>query len=929
MNKKRLLFLAAFVAIVMPLLAISYGQNLNQTLRMLRNELNADYHQIDKERERLTEDYEEQRLKMIDLMKQCNELSLTLYSQKQGFTFDVCYALEKVTKKYNEFNQDRGPFDRIVGNLNVEMERYARLIESLRRLPPELDSITGMPDSLLFRNDTLNQHLYLSGTHLELEKEVMALSDSLSVPFVLDEQGENDRERCIFYACEILKMYADTKATVVADSVHYYETYLRLKESYDYAHDYYQVLQNRIFVEGQTPWFNILKAPKRYWRQAMDDAREKYDLGLLASLFGKGDGTIPTDSLVMQVLQSDSVTVVPADTMLLETDTWLVETSETDSVATASTPFPDVYEKLPVNTGWEYSLQVFIIFLFLVELLAICLVVSLLLIPVFRYVKPFKDVVAKEHRRFVALLIAIIITIIVNANIGGEGLLRIAARLTDTFLWLLAAILIALLIRLKAKQLKYGIRLYLPVFCMALTVIGCRVVFMPNSLMNFVFPPVLVVFFVWQLLACLHNAKKVDRSDRLLGWMSLVATGAALGVTIAGYIFASLLILVWWYFQLAAIHTIYTVLHLIVKYREKRMKPRIDDYRSRINFITGPGKETLMFGATWFYDLVKDVVLPVMALMSVPFCIRLALGVFDFDDLFSTIYHRNFVQLVNDSGADTFRLSFYGILLLVSLVFVFRYANRALHAIWQQVRYAIFMKKHNRKTIRNNEINLSLGNSIVSVLVWMTYIVIVVLTLHIPTGSLSLVAGGLSAGIGLALKDTLNNFIYGIQLMSGRLRIGDWIVCDGIRGKVTHIGYQSTEIETVDGAEMSFLNATLFAKNFSNLTRNHGYEFVKITVGVAYGTDIQRVRELLGEALQALQGKDTFGRDIVGAKRGVSVSLEDMDDSAVTIAVKQQVLVAERVGYIDRAKELIYNTLNENGIAIPFPQCDVHLVREE
>ena len=359
------------------------------------------------------------------------------------------------------------------------------------------------------------------------------------------------------------------------------------------------------------------------------------------------------------------------------------------------------------------------------------------------------------------------------------------------------------------------------------------------------------------------------------------------------------------------------------------MKPRIEDYRSRITFITGPGKETLMFGATWFYDLVKEVVLPVIGLLSIPFCLHLALDVFDFEDLYNNIYHHNFVQLVNDSGVDTFRLSFHGILVLICLFFVFRYINRALHAIWQQCRYALFMRKHNRKTIRNNEINLSLGNSIISVLVWLTYIVVIVLTLHIPTSSLSLVAGGLSAGIGFALKDTLNNFIYGIQLMSGRLRIGDWIVCDGIRGKVTHIGYQSTEIETVDGAEMSFLNATLFAKNFSNLTRNHGYEFVKITVGVAYGTDIQRVREILGEALKTLQDKDSFGRDIVDQKRGVSITLEDMDDSAVTIAVKQQVLVAERIGYIDKAKELIYNTLNENGIAIPFPQCDIHLINED
>lgn len=844
----------ALLTVTVPILAISYGHNLNQTLRVLRNELDADYRQIDKNRDRLTEDYEKQRQKMIDMMKQCDELALKLYSQKQGFTFDVSYALQKVTQQYNEFSQDRGPFDRIVSNLNVEMERYARLIESLRRLPPELDTIIGVPDSLLLHYDTLNP-LFFSRTHLELDQEVKAMADSLSTPFLLDEQGQNDREQCISYACDLLMMYADTKAVVVADSIHYYETFLRLKETYEYAHNYYQVLQDRIFVEGQTPWFTILTHPQRYWRQVISDIQEKYNK--------------------------------------------------------------------------EYTLQVFIVLLFVVELLVSWLIASLILIPIFRRVKTLKDKFTRGQRRYLSLLLGILITIIVNSILWKDGMLHIAAKLTNTFLWLLIAILIALFFRLAPRQLKYGVKLYLPVFCTALAVIWCRVIFMPNSLMNYIFPPVLIAFFIWQLIACLRNAKKVNRGDRFLGWISLVTTGAALVVSIAGYIFASLLILVWWYFQLATIHAFFTILHLIVQYRDRRMKPRIEDYRSRITFITGPGKETLMFGATWFYDLVKEVVLPVIGLLSIPFCLHLALDVFDFEDLYNNIYHHNFVQLVNDSGVDTFRLSFHGILVLICLFFVFRYINRALHAIWQQCRYALFMRKHNRKTIRNNEINLSLGNSIISVLVWLTYIVVIVLTLHIPTSSLSLVAGGLSAGIGFALKDTLNNFIYGIQLMSGRLRIGDWIVCDGIRGKVTHIGYQSTEIETVDGAEMSFLNATLFAKNFSNLTRNHGYEFVKITVGVAYGTDIQRVREILGEALKTLQDKDSFGRDIVDQKRGVSITLEDMDDSAVTIAVKQQVLVAERIGYIDKAKELIYNTLNENGIAIPFPQCDIHLINED
>ena len=258
MKKTHLIILAAILMVAVPIFAITHVGDLNQTLRTLRNDLKQDYLQISKAQNQLSEDYEIQHQKMVEVMKQCNELSLLLYSQKQDFTFDLCYALENVTEKYNEFNKDRKPFDHIVGNLDVEIERYARMIETLRRLPPERDSINNVPDSLLFRNDTLNQHIFLSGTHLELEQEAKALADSTTIPFILDQQGQEDRDQCITYAIELLKMYAESKAIVVADSIHYREAFIRLKESYDYARDYYKLLQYRIFVEGQTPWFTIL-----------------------------------------------------------------------------------------------------------------------------------------------------------------------------------------------------------------------------------------------------------------------------------------------------------------------------------------------------------------------------------------------------------------------------------------------------------------------------------------------------------------------------------------------------------------------------------------------------------------------------------------------------------------------------------------------
>ena len=72
-----------------------------------------------------------------------------------------------------------------------------------------------------------------------------------------------------------------------------------------------------------------------------------------------------------------------------------------------------------------------------------------------------------------------------------------------------------------------------------------------------------------------------------------------------------------------------------------------------------------------------------------------------------------------------------------------------------------------------------------------------------------------------------------------------------------------------------------------------------------------------------------YGREIVEPKHGVYVVVKDMSDSSVDIAVKQYVLVAERIGYVDRAKEVIYESLNNAGITIPFPQCDVHLKHDE
>ena len=97
---------------------------------------------------------------------------------------------------------------------------------------------------------------------------------------------------------------------------------------------------------------------------------------------------------------------------------------------------------------------------------------------------------------------------------------------------------------------------------------------------------------------------------------------------------------------------------------------------------------------------------------------------------------------------------------------------------------------------------------------------------------------------------------------------------------------------------------------------------------MAYGTDIKQVREVLVKAMQNMRTKDNYGREIVDPKYGINVVVSNMGDSSVDVAVKQYVLVAERIGYVDRSKEVIYEALTAAGITIPFPQCDVHLVND-
>ena len=872
MKKRVFSLLALALLIAIPAYAVFNERDFARTLSILRSELHQENVKMEHMRARLNTNNEAQHEQLIEMTKRCNELALILYSQNPDYTFDLTYALEEVTKEYNDFTRQRLPFDEIVTRMNFEIERYEHLVEALRRLPPILGKIDAVPDSLSAVMDTIlvhESHHHHEGFDLVGAEVPEHEDEGEDEPFVLDSLGQADRDSCLAYALNLLEMYTDIRDRIVTDNDHYEAMNSQLEESYKYALNRYRVIRKGIFIAGQDNYFRVLKSFPRYAKLAFQDANRKYGFG--------GDNE---------------------DSEALRLSEW----------------------RGPVVAGF---------ILFILFYIALATLLSNLVVRVLKKrIKRFQTESFRQRSPLVTLLSGVVIfavTVMIASLLVKRNFIQVASGLLLVYAWLLAAILVSILVRIPARHIRKVAKLYLPVALLGLIVITFRIIFIPNRMVNLLFPPVVLLFTVWQYILCrkARNDKEA-RGDMLYCWISFAVMLVTTVMAWVGYVLLGIQVFIWWLFQLTAIETITAFNLLLDKYAEGRIKRNCIEYK-KTHTIYEPDRKDAYIAVTWLYDFAKKAVLPIVTILSIPFCLWFAADVFDLTEICKDLFYKPFFNLSDKDGNAILHLSLYKLVLVSALFFLFRYIAYLLKAFYRRLRFERLAAKEGKTYIHSNEINFTLADNVISILVWGTYIVIAILLLKIPMGALSIVAAGLATGLGLAMKDILNNFIYGIQLMSGRLRVGDYIECDGIRGKVTSISYQTTQIQTLEDTLIAFTNTTLFNKNFKNLTRSSAYEYVKVICGVRYGTDVDKVRTLLLEASQQLMTKDKYGRNIVDPKRGIAVTLDNFGDSSIDIAMKQFVLVEERYGYIARAQELIYNTLNENGIEIPFPQRDIHI----
>lgn len=488
-----------------------------------------------------------------------------------------------------------------------------------------------------------------------------------------------------------------------------------------------------------------------------------------------------------------------------------------------------------------------------------------------------------------ASVITFSIVLIIIRLFSPSNFVHMACSLLLEYTWMLSVIFASLLLRVEGSQTHNAYRIYYPLIMIGFFVIAFRIVMLPSSVVTLLFTPLLLIDTLWQARMIHKYHKLVPRYDLNFAYISQFVFVFSLISASIGYTMFAVQVIIWWSMQLACILTIAFFKDYLNQYREKHPIKKLS-----------PAK-------VWLLRFVDIVLIPTALVISFILAIYWATDVFNLSGLTWNLFRANFID------SDKIQISVYSIAVVTILWFIFNYLNLTIRDAIK-----LYLKRNDPSTA---EARATMYINVLQVIVWGSWLLITLGLFKVSSTWLVVVTGGLSTGIGFAMKDILENIYYGISLMAGRIKIGDYIICDGIRGKVSSINYTSTVIDALDGSTIAFQNSQLFTKNYKNMTKNDGYEVGVIEVGVAYGTNVKEVRKLLIDAIAKL-GITNENKDII-------VRLKSFDDSCITLKILVWLNVLTQGNDMSIVMECIYDTLNNNGIEIPFPQREITIKHQQ
>jgi small conductance mechanosensitive channel len=226
------------------------------------------------------------------------------------------------------------------------------------------------------------------------------------------------------------------------------------------------------------------------------------------------------------------------------------------------------------------------------------------------------------------------------------------------------------------------------------------------------------------------------------------------------------------------------------------------------------------------------------------------------------------------------------------------------------------------KAIRKSKADETLARFVVSLsyIAFLAFVIIASLNqLGIQTASFIAILGAAGLAVGLALQGSLANFAAGVLMLIFRhFKVGDYIEGGGTAGSVLEINIFTTLLTSPDNRKIICPNSKMMSDNIVNFSAQ-ATRRVDLVVGVSYQDDLDKVQAVLREVLAADVG--------VLKDPAPTVEVVEMADSSVNFVVRPWVATEDYWAIRFRLNKTIKQRFDTEGISIPFPQRDVHLIQ--
>lgn len=235
------------------------------------------------------------------------------------------------------------------------------------------------------------------------------------------------------------------------------------------------------------------------------------------------------------------------------------------------------------------------------------------------------------------------------------------------------------------------------------------------------------------------------------------------------------------------------------------------------------------------------------------------------------------------------------------------------------IKYAI---KALRKVTQKRQVEASLTsflNSLVSISLNLLLAIVIIGILGIDTSSFLAVFASAGIAVGMALSGTLQNFAGGVLiLMLKPYKVGDYIEAQGFAGTVREIQIFNTVLTTPDNQTVIIPNGPLATGSLKNSTKATTRR-VDINVEVAYGTDPDKLRQVLNQLIDADE------RILKTGEMAPAIPMTTMSTSSIIFQMRIWAAASDYWPVKFDMTEKVYKELRAAGIEIPFPQMDVHI----